>query len=85
MGGGPRYFPLLCCLFSNILSREEEALQVLADLHGGGDPRNELVVFEYEEIKQQVFSSDSLSSNLWLKYSRYTSSELKVLNPISIY
>jgi len=34
---------------------EEEALQVLADLHGGGDTRNELVVLEYEEIKQQVY------------------------------
>lgn len=35
--------------------REEEALQVLADLHGGGDIQNETVVFEYEEIKQQVY------------------------------
>ncbi|KAF9456658.1 general substrate transporter [Collybia nuda] len=34
--------------------REAEALQVLADLHGGGDKNNDLVVFEYEEIKQQV-------------------------------
>ncbi|KAH8826073.1 general substrate transporter [Flagelloscypha sp. PMI_526] len=34
--------------------REEEALQVLADLHGGGDRTAELVVLEYEEIKQQV-------------------------------
>jgi len=34
---------------------EEEALQVLADLHGGGDIKHELVVFEYEEIKQQVY------------------------------
>lgn len=37
-----------------IMLREEEALQVLADLHGGGDKNNELVVLEYEEIKQQV-------------------------------
>lgn len=35
--------------------REEEALQVLADLHGGGDKANPLVVLEYEEIKQQVY------------------------------
>jgi len=28
---------------------------VLADLHGGGDIRKELVVFEYEEIKQKVY------------------------------
>lgn len=33
--------------------REEEALGVLADLHGG-DPNNELVQLEYEEIKAQV-------------------------------
>jgi len=35
--------------------REEEALQVLADLHGKGDRQNELVQLEYEEIKQQVY------------------------------
>ncbi|KIM38459.1 hypothetical protein M413DRAFT_242004 [Hebeloma cylindrosporum] len=34
---------------------EDEALQVLADLHGRGDIKNELVVLEYEEIKQQVY------------------------------
>ena len=34
--------------------REEEALEVLADLHGGGDTNNELVQLEYEEIKAQV-------------------------------
>lgn len=34
--------------------REEEALQILADLHGGGNKKDELVVLEYEEIKQQV-------------------------------
>lgn len=34
--------------------RDEKALQVLADPHGGGDKTNELVVLEYEEIKQQV-------------------------------
>ncbi|KAI0259680.1 general substrate transporter [Gloeopeniophorella convolvens] len=35
--------------------REEDALEVLADLHGGGDPKNELVQLEFEEIKQQVY------------------------------
>ena len=34
---------------------EDDALQVLADLHGGGNPLDELVVLEYEEIKQQVY------------------------------
>ncbi|KAF7343307.1 General substrate transporter [Mycena venus] len=34
--------------------REDEALQVLADLHAGGDKTNELVRLEYEEIRAQV-------------------------------
>ncbi|PFH49846.1 hypothetical protein AMATHDRAFT_75960 [Amanita thiersii Skay4041] len=34
---------------------EEEALQILADLHGGGDTNNDMVRLEYEEIKQQVY------------------------------
>ncbi|TFK47455.1 general substrate transporter [Heliocybe sulcata] len=35
--------------------REEEALQVLADLHGRGDKTNELVQLEFEEIRAQVY------------------------------
>lgn len=35
--------------------RESEALEILADLHGGGDQQNELVVLEFEEIKHQVY------------------------------
>jgi len=35
--------------------REEEALAVLADLHGNGNPMNELVQFEFEEIAYQVY------------------------------
>ena len=34
--------------------REEEALTILADLHGGGDTNNELVQLEFNEIKEQV-------------------------------
>ncbi|THU83050.1 general substrate transporter [Dendrothele bispora CBS 962.96] len=34
--------------------RDDEALTILADLHGGGDKNNELVRLEFEEIKQQV-------------------------------
>jgi len=34
--------------------REEEALEVLADLHGGGDRNNELVMLEFAEIREQV-------------------------------
>ncbi|KAF8838920.1 MFS general substrate transporter, partial [Paxillus ammoniavirescens] len=33
--------------------REEEALQILADLHGKGDRSNGLVVLEFEQIKEQ--------------------------------
>jgi sugar porter (SP) family MFS transporter len=34
--------------------REEEALEILADLHAHGDKNNELVQLEYNEILQQV-------------------------------
>lgn len=34
--------------------REAEALEILADLHGGGDSNNELVRLEFEEIREQV-------------------------------
>ncbi|KAF8136968.1 general substrate transporter [Boletus edulis] len=34
--------------------REEEALQILADLHGNGNMNDELVALEFEEIKEQV-------------------------------
>jgi hypothetical protein len=37
------------------LLREEEALRILADLHGNGDEKVELVQLEYEEIKAQVY------------------------------
>ncbi|KAK7040396.1 high affinity glucose transporter [Paramarasmius palmivorus] len=36
------------------LGIEEEALQILADLHGKGDRNNELVRLEFEEIREQV-------------------------------
>lgn len=34
--------------------RPEEALEILADLHGQGDPNTELVQLEFAEIKEQV-------------------------------
>jgi len=34
--------------------REDEALQILADLHGNGNRHDGLVVLEFEEIKEQV-------------------------------
>ncbi|EIW77215.1 general substrate transporter [Coniophora puteana RWD-64-598 SS2] len=33
---------------------DDQALQILADLHGGGNTNDELVLLEWEEIKQQV-------------------------------
>jgi hypothetical protein len=54
---------------------ENESLQVLADLHGGGDTKNELIVLEYEEIKQQVYfeytEGDKSYFNLLLKASKF--------------
>lgn len=35
-------------------NREEEALIILADLHGGGNTEDELVQLEYAEIREQV-------------------------------
>jgi hypothetical protein len=32
----------------------EEALQILADLHGKGDANHELVQLEFNEIKEQI-------------------------------
>lgn len=34
--------------------RPDEALEILSDLHGGGDPNNELVQLEFAEIREQV-------------------------------
>lgn len=34
--------------------REEEALEILAEVHGKGDPNAELVQLEFAEIKDQV-------------------------------
>lgn len=51
-------------IFARFTCSEDEALQVLADLYGGGDKLNELVVLEYEEIRQQVkFSATDRNLN----------------------
>jgi len=39
--------------------RDEEALEILADVHGRGDKNNELVQLEFEEIRQQVIFEQS--------------------------
>ena len=43
----------LTLIFIFIFS-EGQSLQLLANLHGGGDRTNEEVILEREEIKQQV-------------------------------
>ena len=48
-----RFLPDLNHLIDRSFS-EDEALQVLADLHGKGDKNDSLVVLEFEEIRQQV-------------------------------
>lgn len=46
----PTHLPL-----TSFSLREAEALTVLADLHGNGDPTNGMVQLEFEEIKEQVY------------------------------
>ena len=46
--------------------REEEALEVLADLHAHGDKDDSLVQLEYEEIKQQVYSEKQEGAKSYL-------------------
>lgn len=41
-----------CCALT--CPRPSEALRILADLHGKGDPDNALVQLEYAEIQEQV-------------------------------
>lgn len=43
---------------------------MLADLHGGGDIQNDLVVFEYEEIKQQVFCPTNIYPQILDRFSQ---------------
>jgi hypothetical protein len=70
----------------NFAFSEDEALQVLADLHGGGDKSNELVVLEHEEIRQQVYGTISKVFNGNIEpvifFGRFTSSALKVRDRI---
>jgi len=39
---------------------------VLADLHGKGNPRDELVQLEFEEIKQQVYFERTAGAKSYL-------------------
>ncbi|KIK51127.1 hypothetical protein GYMLUDRAFT_50748 [Collybiopsis luxurians FD-317 M1] len=46
--------------------RDEEALEILADVHGHGDKNNELVRLEFEEIKQAVIFERSEGAKSYL-------------------
>jgi hypothetical protein len=45
--------------------RYDEALEVLSDVHGGGDPNAELVQLEYNEIKQAVEFERTEGAKKW--------------------
>jgi len=49
-----------------IINREPEALQILADLHANGNRNDDLVVLEFEEIKQQVYFERSEGAKSYL-------------------
>jgi len=41
-------------------------LEILSDLHGGGNQQDELVVLEFEEIKQQVYFERTEGAKSWM-------------------
>jgi hypothetical protein len=45
--------------------RYDEALEVLSDVHGHGDPNAELVQLEYNEIRQAVEFERSEGAKKW--------------------
>ena len=52
--------------------RDEEGMRVLADLHGGGDPREPRARLEYREIKENVHymrsQGDRSYKAMWDRY-----------------
>lgn len=40
-------------------------MEILADLHGGGNQQDELVVLEFEEIKSQVYFERNEGAKSW--------------------
>ncbi|KAJ9112677.1 hypothetical protein QFC22_006179 [Naganishia vaughanmartiniae] len=45
--------------------REEEAFQFLVTYHGNGDPNDELVLFEYEEMKETLAAEMEAKAEKW--------------------
>jgi sugar porter (SP) family MFS transporter len=76
---------------------DEEGMRVLADLHGGGDPKDPRARLEYREIKENVIfmrsQGDRSYSSMWKRY-RYRTfiacstqmfAQLNGINVISYY
>jgi hypothetical protein len=50
--------------------KEDEALQILARLHGNGDVNAELVQFEYKEIVDTLHLEELAAKQSWLELLR---------------
>lgn len=45
--------------------QDARALEILADVHGGGDPNHELVQLEFNEIKNQIVFESQYGAKRW--------------------
>ena len=45
--------------------REQEAFQFLVDYHGNGDPNDELVLFEFDEMKTAIQREQAAKAEKW--------------------
>lgn len=45
--------------------RHEEALKFLVDYHGNGDPTDQLVLFEFEEMKEAIEKEREAKAEKW--------------------
>lgn len=68
------FWPICPCIFTLVTSwlidndKDQEGLQVLADLHGGGT-NNSVTQAEFREIKVKVFSEVRSTPVLYLRRS----------------
>jgi SP family sugar:H+ symporter-like MFS transporter len=51
--------------------REEEAFQFLVDYHGNGDPDDELVQFEFQEMKTTILMEQAAKAEKWSNLLRH--------------
>jgi hypothetical protein len=47
--------------------KEDQALTILANIHGNGDPSDELVQFEYNEIVETIRLEQQAAQGSWLQ------------------